>query len=373
MKKTFKIILILIIFLINGHVQAETVDLETIKPNDIILNNKKYKKYIEYQNQEDAQQQILKKFDATIKKISKYTNKNINIDDEATQQYLLDIDIYETIEDKEFRNAIDIYENKNKNSRMNELFEKYLVTTDLIEKQKILNELDEISAIDDTMINNTMEIQGLFKNKIAFNEESYSLMGMPTPYKPLEPGKYANGYDRNKARDYTYDWALKRNNSKYGYYSRRNGNCENCWYDCTNFISQILYEAGMKQYYKAYWPIVGNIIQENNKNWYYYDDRGKEAPSYTWGGAHNFYKHWSNRAIVTTNLSKVQIMDPISIDFDGDGDIDHTVIVLFKHYSRLDGIYYAAHSNDRRGEVTLESALNNKSKWYAYQMKYADN
>ena len=34
---------------------------------------------------------------------------------------------------------------------------------------------------------------------------------------------------------------------EYGYYSRVNGDCDACWYDCTNFVSQVIKTGGIKE------------------------------------------------------------------------------------------------------------------------------
>ena len=74
-------------------------------------------------------------------------------------------------------------------------------------------------------------------------------------------------YDPIKARDYAYKWWNKRNNEQYGYYSRVMGGCYDCWYYCTNFVSQAIKEGGIKE-------------QRTGGTYWYYSD---EKPSYSWG------------------------------------------------------------------------------------------
>src|SRR5690606_8475839 len=126
--------------------------------------------------------------------------------------------------------------------------------------------------------------------------------------------KEANGYDRAKAVEYAYMWWNKRNNEEYGYYSRSMGGCYNCWYDCTNFVSQVIKTGGIKE-------------RKGRYDWYDYWFYSDEKPSLTWGLAHSFYKHMKliRQAQNAEWPSELQVGDIISVDFEGDGDINHSV------------------------------------------------
>ena len=78
-------------------------------------------------------------------------------------------------------------------------------------------------------------------------------------------------YDRLKAVQYARKWA-RGTNPQYG----RMAN------DCTNFVSQVLYEGG--------WPMVswGNpFTRASSSVWWFVDAINKG--SYTWGGAANLH------------------------------------------------------------------------------------
>lgn len=121
-----------------------------------------------------------------------------------------------------------------------------------------------------------------------------------------------NSYDPIKARDYAYKWWNKRNNEQYGYYSRVSGGCYDCWYDCTNFVSQAIKEGGIKE------------KRENNLYWYYSD----EKPSYAWGVANSLYKHMKDRKVQQVrDMFDLEVGDIVNVDFDQDGDIEHTAII----------------------------------------------
>jgi hypothetical protein len=138
-----------------------------------------------------------------------------------------------------------------------------------------------------------------------------------------------NGYDPIKARDYAYKWWNKRNNDKYPYYSRVSGGCYDCWNDCTNFVSQAIFEAGIKE-------------QRTGGTYWYYSDK---KPSYAWGVANSFYNHFKTRAEQTRDYWKLEVGDVVNADFDHDGDIEHSAIVTRVDHS---GVYVTQHTTDKK-------------------------
>lgn len=138
-----------------------------------------------------------------------------------------------------------------------------------------------------------------------------------------------NGYDPIKARDYAYKWWDKRNNDKYPYYSRVSGGCYDCWNDCTNFVSQAIFEAGIKE-------------QRTGGTYWYYSDK---KPSYAWGVANSFYGHFKTRAEQTRDYWDLEVGDVVNADFDHDGDIEHSAIVTRVDHS---GVYVTQHTTDKK-------------------------
>jgi hypothetical protein len=149
-----------------------------------------------------------------------------------------------------------------------------------------------------------------------------------------ETMKEANGYDRAKARDYAYQWWNKRNNTQYPYYSKANGSCYNCWYDCTNFVSQAMYAGGLKQ-----WKSGPSYLYY----WYYYNQPKK--PSNSWGLANSLFKHMKVRAKQAESMSELKVGDIVQGDLDNDGDIDHTAIVTKIENGQ---VYVTQHTTDRK-------------------------
>lgn len=105
--------------------------------------------------------------------------------------------------------------------------------------------------------------------------------------------------------------------------------------DCTNFISQALRAGG--------WTYVGSeFSRTSNTTWYY----GYLSQSYTWAGAHNHWAFHANmdRSWVAEQMAWLYVGEPISIDFTGDGHIDHTVLVTYKDASN--NLYVSYHTNN---------------------------
>lgn len=161
-----------------------------------------------------------------------------------------------------------------------------------------------------------------------------------------------SSYDPIKARDYAYKWWNKRNNEQYGYYSRVMGGCYDCWYDCTNFVSQAIKEGGIKE-------------QRTGGTYWYYSD---EKPSYSWGVANSFYKHFKTRAKEVRNLFDLEVGDVVNADFDHDGDIEHAAIVTkVTPYE----VYITQHTYDRK-DAKLSAWFNAGYNVYGWKMKTAN-
>lgn len=373
--KIFVVFLLSMIFVESDIIYAyENNDLplqvEVLQP--INVDDFQIRFYPQFKNQELAEEYLKNYYSSTIRKVTTYSNDNVDFDNKKFLETVFTAELMETEQDKEFRNYLDLYENEEKNNTINALYLDYIYESDEIKREQILYNLEEIMPIDNSKINSLLYTPQNNYSQINIFESTSEISPMLLPLIPLEPGTYSNGYNRNVAREYAHIWALHRNNEKYGYYSRHHDNCYDCWSDCANFVSQILYEGGMIQYHKAYWPIVGNIIQEHSNNWYYYDNNGSEAPSHTWGVAASFYNHWSKRTLVTNFPSMIKEMDPVSLDFTNDGDVDHTVIIYSKSSNSLAGLTYAAHSNNRLG-ADLSDALGTSGVWYGYIMEVAKN
>jgi len=177
----------------------------------------------------------------------------------------------------------------------------------------------------------------------------------------------ANGYDNLKARQYAYDWAKKRNPTYSTYYAEKagcnvaNSSCWLKWNDCTNFVSQALYSGGMK------FRTGSNYT--SNDAWQF----GPLVPTYTWGGAQNFYNHWSQRAGVASSITALQTGDAVSADFGADGSIDHTAIITKNTGNNASNKELTQHTTDKMEESTLQDWYNAGYKVYGYEIDKASN
>lgn len=165
---------------------------------------------------------------------------------------------------------------------------------------------------------------------------------------PIRTGSY----DPIKARDYAYKWWNKRNNEQYGYYSRVSGGCYDCWYDCTNFVSQAIKEGGIKE-------------QRTGGTYWYYSD---EKPAYAWGVANSFYKHFKTRAKEVRRLFDLEVGDVVNADFDHDGDIEHSAIVTKVTPTE---VYVTQHTTDRK-DAPLSYWFNAGYSVYGWKMQTAN-
>lgn len=159
-------------------------------------------------------------------------------------------------------------------------------------------------------------------------------------------------YDPIKARDYAYKWWNKRNNEQYGYYSRVMGGCYDCWYDCTNFVSQAIKEGGIKE-------------QRTGGTYWYYSD---EKPAYAWGVANSFYKHFQTRAKQVRQLFDLEVGDVVNADFDHDGDIEHSAIVT---KVTANDVYVTQHTTDKK-DAPLSAWFNAGYDVYGWKMQTAN-
>jgi hypothetical protein len=185
-------------------------------------------------------------------------------------------------------------------------------------------------------------------------------------------------YDRQGAKDYADNYSLLHNTDNYHYYQG---------FDCTNFVSQAMFEGGgVSQVYdtaafqnREYYEIINGYPQgyyNGNgfyywKFWVYYNNVWyflfNHSTSWTQVDSLHYFLvprptdihfHYVGGPIAKdldpNNLSQLGIGDIIQFDWEGDGNWDHSVIV-----SDIQGslILVDAHSDDK-----FQQPLN----WYIY-------
>lgn len=164
-----------------------------------------------------------------------------------------------------------------------------------------------------------------------------------------------SGYDADAAVEYAAAWWNKTNNTDYGYYadyyehptpnnndmwSGGTGDNRRTWSDCANFVSQCLKAGGAEH---VGWNPLTQAT--DNQYWFYSNIR----PSYSWGGASNFYYHWGQRVGTRSGANLTQKGDPASLDLAGDGIPEHTIIITSINESTgsLSDMKYACHTSDQ--------------------------
>lgn len=126
--------------------------------------------------------------------------------------------------------------------------------------------------------------------------------------------------------------------------------------DCTNFISQAMRAGG-------WWYVGSGAFERTNNNKWYYGSY-TWTTSYTWAGAHNWY--WfarnSGRAYGLTNVWYMGLADVLQLDFDRNGNIDHTMLVTAVGSN---GERYLTYHTNNTLNRSLSSIINSyPSSWY---------
>ncbi|MCI8309904.1 MAG: amidase domain-containing protein [Clostridia bacterium] len=138
---------------------------------------------------------------------------------------------------------------------------------------------------------------------------------------------YIDKYNRQKAIEYAKKWAFKRNPNYY--------NFDSIGGDCTNFISQCLYEGSKTMNYT------------NTYGWYYKSANDK-SPS--WTGVQFLYNFLINNKGLgpianVSNQTDVQIGDIIQLSFDNT-TFSHSLIIVEKENNKT---LVASHTFDTYG------------------------
>lgn len=292
-------------------------------------------------SQNEARKYGYQKYQKTIDKlVAMAQNQGIelsaNIDDLELQAYakeqFLSTDDPEIIS---FVKFIDIYENYAYNDTMRKMVadleaRSFSTSDELLRDDTLFNLLNMMPVTVDSTLEN-----GKIGNKINASSKALS------------------GYSSTAAIDYASTWWNRTNNSDYGYYanyynhsdptnnemwSGGSGNNRRTWQDCANFVSQCLAAGGAEQ-------IKSGLILPHQKteNWYYNDSK----PSHTWGGASNFFNHWSDRVGVRSAASQTKKGDPVSVDYGGDNVPDHTLIITSVSGTSTSNMKYACHTSDQ--------------------------
>ncbi|MOA12399.1 putative amidase domain protein [compost metagenome] len=109
-------------------------------------------------------------------------------------------------------------------------------------------------------------------------------------------------------------------------------------------------------------------ISDSDSWWY-----SNTGPSHSWGGAHNFYLHWRDRAGVAAYVSDLGVGDVINADFAGDGHIDHTAIITLSTGSSSSNKWLSQHTTDKKEVSTVADWFSSGYTVYGYEMDKSEN
>ncbi len=135
-------------------------------------------------------------------------------------------------------------------------------------------------------------------------------------------------FDRAESIKYAKEWSYKRN-PKYYNYDLIGG-------DCTNFVSQCLYNGCKTMNY-------------NRNNGWYYINANQKSPS--WTGVEFLYKFLINNKSegpygIEINQSLIEEGDIVQFSFDGHQFTHSLLIVRIINKMSFDGIFVASHTFD---------------------------
>lgn len=143
-------------------------------------------------------------------------------------------------------------------------------------------------------------------------------------------------YNRKNAIEYAKKWAFSRNPNYY--------NFDSVGGDCTNFISQCIYE--------------GSRVMNYTKDfgWYYIDGNNK-SPS--WSGVKFLYKFLINNKKEgpygkEVKIERIQIGDIAQLSFNGSQFVHSLIIVNIDNETKLSNIKIASHTFDSFSKEILE-------------------
>lgn len=150
------------------------------------------------------------------------------------------------------------------------------------------------------------------------------------------PDESSRAYDRSSAVDYAHLWATAAPPYNPDYYDFTNEGG-----DCTNFVSQAVYEGGG-----------GVMIGEDTYGWYY---NSVSDYASAWTGVGFFYQFVTGYDVWSAgpegcdiDKDNAEIGDVIQYDWDNNGDWDHSVIIVFSEDMGYGDMYHliAAHTDD---------------------------
>ena len=276
-----------------------------------------------------------------------------------------------SIDDEEFQSFAKVYAamNENGSSEFIQECKEFAVFVDYYENIEKNQDILEAVFADSVDTN----IEELMPSSIQ-STVAYGDVELEECEEPSEPT--STSYSTSAVVSYVSSWWNKTNNTDYPYHAEYYGlstasndyndldegrsgqsTTRRNWSDCADFVSQCIVAGGISQINSG-----GLLAYRNSSNWYYSNSK----PSYTWGGALNFFNHWSDRVGVASISSSLGVGDAVAIDIAGDGEAEHIVIIVSVTGTADSSKYLASHSYDRYLYYYSNGSLQNFTLSYLY-------
>lgn len=123
--------------------------------------------------------------------------------------------------------------------------------------------------------------------------------------------------------------------------------------DCTNFISQVLRRGGWDFDYGWY---------RSSNNWWY----NSWNQTWTWAGAENWSRFAPRRTTFLDNTYRLLPSDMMQMDFDRNGNMNHSMVVTSKSSSGMPYFTYHTTNTKNRSMASIYSSYPN-AWYYAYR------
>ena len=168
-------------------------------------------------------------------------------------------------------------------------------------------------------------------------------------------GENSDGLNYIKAMNYADEWTrIDKMNPAYPVFSR----------NCANFVSQAIHEGG-KPTHPRLWTYSTSIPSLTTKGWMNADS------NYT------YMKHYTNSFTSLANVWKAWQGSLLYVDWDSNGSIDHTMIVVGVVVKDGKANPVIDQKTNNRHQITLTKSLeyahgkgHNNMTWYGLQYKY---
>lgn len=187
---------------------------------------------------------------------------------------------------------------------------------------------------------------GPSRSPMAVHNAPKAATSYPAPANPktITGGKY----DYSAMATYTERY-WRNYNPAYRRYNAAGG-------DCTNYLSQGLLAGGWKQ--------ISTVTPEEYDTWYYASNGTADA----WIGVNewSWFTQTAKRTTALANVYQMDIGDVLQVDFNADGDKDHSMMTTYRSPSGVPYLTYHDADTYRRSVASIIASYP-RANYYAYR------